>query len=114
MLKAESDRGLSHTRIYSRAADDAERRGCEVCIWVCKLGMVKQIEELGTKFKSALFLRPRERDCLRDRQIHVHLAGTIYDSGWTVAERRANPIRSDQGRSCKTGCVEIVIQFRLD
>ena len=41
MLKTESDRDLSHTRIYSRAADEAERRGSEVGVWVRKLGMVE-------------------------------------------------------------------------
>jgi hypothetical protein len=40
-LKTESDRDLSYTRIYDRTADDAERRRCEVGIWVRKLGMVE-------------------------------------------------------------------------
>ena len=40
-LKTQTDRDLTHTCIHSRAADDAERRRCEVGIWVRKLRMVE-------------------------------------------------------------------------
>ena len=51
---------LDNTRIDGRAADNAERRRCEVGIGIGKLRMIECIKKLGAKLKATIFDRPFE------------------------------------------------------
>jgi hypothetical protein len=49
---------LDNTRVYSRAANDAECRRGEVGVRVSKLRMVEGVVELGAKLKTGSFTGP--------------------------------------------------------
>ena len=63
-LKANSYCQLSDARVYGRTADHAECWRREISVRICKLRMVKRIEEFTAKFNPPFFVRPREGNCL--------------------------------------------------
>ena len=86
-LKHKLQRQLCDTRIDGRAANDAERSGCEVGVGIRKLRMVQGVVELGPKEKAGFLARPIEGHRFRQCEIQICLPRPVYDTSRTVSKR---------------------------
>lgn len=113
-LETKSKCDLSHPRIYGGAADDAERGGGEVGVGIRELRMVQGIVKLSTKLNAASLTGPVQGHSFGHGEIEVGLSRTVDDTRRAVAECGSDAIRTNDGRSGKTGDIKIGAQSRFD
>src|SRR5215469_587495 len=114
ILETKSKCDLSHARIYGGAANDAKRGGGEVGVGIRELRMVQGVVKLRTKLDGASLTGPVQGDCFGHREIEVCLSRTVDDTRRAVAECRSDAIRTNDGRSGKTGDIKIAAQPGFD